>query len=176
MDAAGEARLFLALWPDPGVREALRAWRDEWQWPRGATPVKTERLHMTLHFLGNVAACRIAALTAALRVPFSPFEIGFGQAALWPHGIAVLEPDTVPAQLLSLQASLEMALQGLGMVTDTRAFRPHVTLARRAVKAEPPAAGPPLTWAVDGYALMESSMGDNGGYRMLHHYSRNFAT
>lgn len=170
MDAACDARLFLALWPDPGVRDALRAWRDGWQWPRGATPVKTQNLHMTLHFLGNVGVARIGELTAALAVPFSRFEIGCGHAALWPHGIAVLEPESVPPQLLALQAALGAVLQRLGIGTDSRAFRPHVTLARRAMAAAPPGAGPPLCWDVRGYALMESRIGADGACHMLHHY------
>ena len=32
-------RLFLALWPEPGVRHLLAEWRDAWTWPAGAAPV-----------------------------------------------------------------------------------------------------------------------------------------
>jgi len=35
----GNTRLFVALWPGPGIRHALRERRDAWDWPRGATPV-----------------------------------------------------------------------------------------------------------------------------------------
>lgn len=170
METPGAARLFLALWPDPGVRHALCAWRDAWHWPRGATPVKTERLHLTLHFLGNVAPERIDELKQGLQVPFSPFEIALTHAQCWPHGIAVLAPDTVPPQLAALQLELQSALHTLGLATDARAFRPHVTLARRAGQAAPPVAGPPVHWKVRGYALMESRMGADGGYHILQHY------
>lgn len=167
MSGDAQSRLFIALWPDPQVRHVLRAWRDAWDWPRGATPVKNERLHMTLHFLGSVSTARIPELREALAVPFEPFEIEFGQPKLWPHGIAVLEPHAAPGQLVQLHTELGSALRQLGMPVEERAFKPHVTMARRAVKALPPEGGPALTWAVDGYALMESTA---GGYSVLQQY------
>jgi 2'-5' RNA ligase len=167
MNGDVQSRLFIALWPDPQVRHVLRTWRDTWDWPRGSTPVKNERLHMTLHFLGSVSSARIPELREALPVPFQPFELEFGQAKLWPHGIAVLEPNAVPGQLVQLHADLGGALRRLDMPVEERAFKPHVTMARRAVKATVPEGGPPLTWAVDSYALMESTA---GGYTVLQQY------
>lgn len=167
MSGDAQSRLFIALWPDPQVRQVLRTWRDAWDWPRGATPVKNERLHMTLHFLGSVSSARISELREALAVPFASFELEFGQPKLWPHGIAVLEPHTAPGQLVQLHADLGAALQRLDMPVEERAFKPHVTMARRAVKATVPERGPALTWPVEGYALMESTA---GGYTVLEHF------
>ena len=167
MNGDARSRLFIALWPDPQVRHVLRTWRDAWEWPRGSTPVKNERLHMTLHFLGSVSSARIPELREALAVPFEPFELEFGQAKLWPHGIAVLEPNAAPGQLVQLHADLGGALQRLDMPVEERAFKPHVTMARRAVKALAPEGGPALKWMVDGYALMESTA---GGYTVLEHF------
>jgi 2'-5' RNA ligase len=82
-----------------GERDALGQWRDGWTWPHNATPVHDQRLHLTLHFLGEVASERLPELIDALRVPFSPFQLDFGRAALWPHGVAVLEPQAAPAPL-----------------------------------------------------------------------------
>ena len=167
MNSDAQSRLFIALWPDPQVRHVLRTWRDAWDWPRGSSPVKNERLHMTLHFLGSVSSVRIPELREALAVPFEPFELEFGQAKLWPHGIAVLEPNAAPGRLVQLHADLGGALRRLDMPVEERAFKPHVTMARRAVKAVVPEGGPPLTWAVDSYALMESTA---GGYTVLQQY------
>ena len=168
MSGDAQSRLFIALWPNPQVRHVLRTWRDAWDWPRGSTAVKNERLHMTLHFLGSVSSVRIPALREALAVPFEPFELEFGQAKLWPHGIAVLEPLAAPGQLVQLHADLGSALQRLDMPVEERPFKPHVTMARRAVKATVPEGGPALKWAVEGYALMESTA---GGYTVLQQYS-----
>jgi 2'-5' RNA ligase len=161
-------RLFLALWPDPAVRGALCGWRDAWTWPRGAAPVATGKLHLTLHFLGDQPSERVPGLLAGLAVPFSPFRFDLGMPKVWPHGIAVLEPFAEPDELLQLHADLASALRALGLVPEARKFRPHVTMARRAGKALPPTDWPPLAWDIAGYTLVESL---GGTYTVLKHYA-----
>jgi 2'-5' RNA ligase len=164
-------RLFLALWPDKAVRAALAAWRDAWAWPRGASPVRNDKLHVTLHFLGNQPSELVPALVDGLEVPFSPFQLELGVAKLWPHGIAVLEPHAEPDELLALYADLSAALVSLGLQPESRKFRPHVTLARRAVNATVPLSGPPIQWNIESYALVESRPGNGGGYTVLKYYA-----
>lgn len=165
------ARLFIALWPGDAVRHDLAAWRDGWRWPRSATPVRTERLHMTLHFIGDVESERVAELADALQLPFDGFALKFGRAALWPHGVAVLEPDAVPAPLVELHAGLAAVLKQLALPVDTRPFRPHVTLARRAAGASPALRGPAIAWEIDRYALMASTLGPGGGYSTVRQFT-----
>jgi len=165
------ARLFLALWPGPAAREGLLGWRDAWRWPPSASPVRDDKLHITLHFIGNVHRDRLSEVTDGLAVPFAAFEMSFGRATLWPHGLAVLHPHAAPVRLLQLHASLRVALQQLDLPTEDRAFRPHVTLARRADGATPPADGPALRWRVRGYELMESRPGVAGGYSVVQRYA-----
>lgn len=161
------ARLFLCLWPDDAVRADLAAWRDNWHWPRGATPVASARLHLTLHFIGDVARERIVSLCGALAVPFTPFDLRLGTPASWPHGIAVLEPLSPPPALAALQRELGARLSAEGMPVEARAYRPHVTLARRAAGAIAATKGPLLQWRVDHYALMESTPGPTGAYTVI---------
>jgi len=161
------SRLFLALWPDPGVRHALRTWRDAWAWPRGATPVHTDKLHLTLHFLGGVPSERLPELLDGFNVPFEQFRLDLGKPVLWPHGIAVLEPLTGPPALLALHARLGEALAGLGLQPEARSYRPHVTMARRAHGAAIPLDGPTIAWQADRYALVESR---DGAYTVLREY------
>ena len=163
-------RLFLALWPDPAVRHQLKEWRDAWAWPRGASPVATDKLHVTLHFLGNQPSDSLPALLDGLAVPFTPFRLQLGVAELWHNGIAVLSPPAPPAELLALHAALSAALPGLGLEPEARAYRPHVTMARRARGAEVPQSGPEIDWQIDHYALVESKTGDGGGYTVLREY------
>jgi 2'-5' RNA ligase len=167
---SSSTRLFLALWPDPEVRHQLRAWRELWNWPRGASPVHTDKLHMTLHFLGNQPSESLPALLDGLSVPMSPFRLQLGVAELWHNGIAVLSPSSVPQELLDLHAALSGALPGVGLQPEARAYRPHVTMARRARGAEIPANGPLIDWAVDHYTLVESKTGDGSGYTVLREY------
>ncbi len=163
-------RLFLALWPDPAVREQLRAWRELWTWPRGATPVHTDKLHLTLHFLGNQPSESVPALLDGLAVPMSPFRLRLDVAELWHNGIAVLAPSVAPPGLLALHADLSAALPAVGLAPDARAYRPHVTMARRARGVEIPQGGPAIEWVVDHYALVESKTGDGSGYTVLREY------
>ena len=163
-------RLFLALWPDPAIRHQLKAWRDLWQWPRSASPVHTDKLHMTLHFLGEQPSARVAKLQRGFAVPFTPFTLSIGMPKLWSHGVAVLEPHEEPPELLALHAHLSSALVALGLQPEARTYRPHVTLARRANAALVPPEAEPLIWKVDGYALVESKPGNGGGYTVLQQY------
>jgi 2'-5' RNA ligase len=164
------ARLFIALWPDPAVRTLLSRWRDAYAWPKSAAPVRTAQLHVTLHFLGNIPRVRVPELVQGLAVPFAPFELEFGHTELWHGGIAVLAPDVVPEPLLALHGALGEALERLGLPLEQRAYRPHVTLARRAGPVMPPIEGPPICWQFDGYALMESKVGDGAEYGVVRSY------
>jgi RNA 2',3'-cyclic 3'-phosphodiesterase len=168
------ARLFLALWPDDALRRALLAWRDAWHWPASTVLVPPEHFHLTLHFLGNVPISRLPELTElapGLDVPCEPFALSLGHAGLWPHGIAVLQPDTLPPPLAQLHDALQLALTRLALPTENRAYRPHITLARHAQAAVPPAHGPVLRWPVHGYALVRSWPGKTGGYSVVWRYA-----
>lgn len=170
MPRSDTARLFIALWPDPQVRGMLREWRDGWAWPQSASPVRTEQLHVTLHFLGNVPQLRVPELAQGLDVRFAPFELDFGHPELWHGGIAVLAPEAVPEPLLALHGALGEALERLGLTPEARPYRPHVTLARRAGAAPPPIPGPPFRWPIGGYALMQSKVGDGAEYGVVQSY------
>jgi RNA 2',3'-cyclic 3'-phosphodiesterase len=165
-----QSRLFLALWPDEDTRDAIAAWQSGWQWPDGAKLVGRERLHLTLHFIGNVPVARLAELRRGLRVPFEPMELAFGAGELWPGGIAVLRPTQTPAPLLDLHARLALALQQLALPVEDRVFRAHVTLARKAARAAPPPDAS-LRWAADaGYVLVQS-LANGGRYDVLERFS-----
>ena len=171
--ATDTARMFIALWPDAGVREQLREWRDGCAWPKSAAPVRTGQLHVTLHFLGNIPRVRVPELVQGLGVRFQPFELGFGHPEVWHGGIAVLAPDVVPEPLLALHGALGEALERLGLPLEARPYRPHVTLARRAGPEPGQIQGSPIHWQVDGYALMESKVGDGTAYSAVQTYPAN---
>lgn len=169
-----KARLFLALWPDAAVRAQLAQWRDSVAWPRCATPVRCEQLHLTLHFIGDVDEQRIEALAAQLDVAGTAFTLAFGSAVLWPQGIAVLEPVSTPHALSALHGALGERLLTLGLPVASRSYQPHVTLARRAGgagAAAAAAAGPAITWAASSYALVRSHSGHGGGYEMVRQFA-----
>ena len=169
MKAGGTSRLFLALWPDDGTRDTLARCRDAWAWNAHAVPERTERLHLTLHFLGAVPQRRLPELIDGLRVSFRAFTLHLDRAQRWPNGIAVLTPQAVPQALLALHAALRVGLERLGLATETRRWRPHLTLARHSGESAVPAHTSMVHWQVRGYALVESQA-VTGDYLVLRHY------
>ena len=165
--AATTARLFVALWPDATVRAALAAWRDACIWPARAAVVATPKLHMTLHFIGDVAADRLPAIVQGLRVPLQRFELVLDQCVAWPGGLVVLQPGQTPAALLALHAACADALRALELPLERRPFRAHVTLARGASGAGLAALSAAPRWRVDGYCLVRSHRASGGDYEVL---------
>lgn len=164
-------RLFLALWPGDDLQGAIASWQRQWAWKAHAAPIKTERLHLTLHFIGDMAAERLPRLTRRLRVPWVPFELTLGHGEVWPNGVAALRPDEAPAPLLQLHEALRRELVALDVPVEERAYKPHVTLARRAYGSKPPQQRLALRWPVDsGYVLVRSLPGA-GGYEILERFS-----
>jgi len=173
--APAAARLFLALWPDEGERAALAAWCARTQWPPTCSPVRSERLHLTLHFIGALERSRLSELSEALEVAFSPFRVGFSGAELWPRGLLVLPARELPIELARLHSLLADALRRLGLPVEKQRFRPHVTLARHApaaIAAKQPA---PADWLINDYVLVESLLGGAGGYQIVRRYAARLA-
>lgn len=165
------ARLFIALWPDEGVRLQLADWQRAVSWPRGSRLAAPAGLHMTVHFIGAVPRSRLPELSRGLAVPPVPaFELSLDEFAVWHHGIAVLQPSTpMPEPLSELHARLADALRSLELPVEPRPFRPHVTFARHGQGAVLAGTPPlPVRWACDGgYVLAESA----GAYHVLQRFA-----
>jgi 2'-5' RNA ligase len=162
------ARLFLALWPTPSISEALHQHDALWRWPDGARRVPSEHWHITLHFIGAVPVPRIPELQQGLAIQFGPFDLMLDRTALWPGGLAVIGSSSVPEAMSRLHAELAGALRSLALPVETRAFRPHVTLARKAQGALRPPAFTSLRWRADAGYWLVRSLPEGGGYQRLH--------
>jgi RNA 2',3'-cyclic 3'-phosphodiesterase len=164
-------RLFIALWPPAEVRDAIAAWQAAWAWPNQAALVRPENFHITLHFLGSVQQKRVADLKYVLhRISTRDFSLHFGHYDVWQHGITVLRTDSSPTGLRALHARIGLALAEIGMPVEERAFRPHVTLARRATGATPPPEPADVHWdAKDGFVLVQT-LGGAAGYEILERF------
>jgi 2'-5' RNA ligase len=102
-------------------------------------------IHLTLKFLGNIPAKRVAEITEAMEKAaqgISPFHLeisGLGafpslkQARVFWVGIGG-ETD----KLSTLQQNIDSALAALGFAKEERPFVPHLTLARIREGASPP--------------------------------------
>jgi RNA 2',3'-cyclic 3'-phosphodiesterase len=161
-------RLFIALWPDATVRAALQTEQERWQWPAGAALTPPANLHLTLHFIGAVPTPQVAELAHGLVAPITPLVLQLDHTEVWPNRCAILGAHHAPPALLALHAALADALVRLQLPVDTRAFAPHVTLARKAAGGHPPARTQVLSWPIEGYALVQSA---EGRYTPVAHYA-----
>lgn len=166
-------RLFVAIRPPRAIRDLLL---DAMGGVPGARWQDDEQLHLTLRFIGEVDRNRAEDVAAALaRVRVAPFDLriqGVGRferrgrtEAIW---AAVSPHDEVAA----LARKTNEAVTRAGLPTETRAYHPHVTIARMGRAGGGPvepfltaAAGlssPP--WAVDSFSLFESRLGSEGAH------------
>jgi len=163
--AAATHRLFFALWPDAPARAALvRLAHEIAHHGHGKAP-REDNLHITLAFLGPIAAERVGALERigrAAATGITPFELSLERVGGTGFGIAWLSPDGVPPSLAALHAALAAGLAREGFPTERRMFRPHLTLARHCARAAHRGAVQPVHWAVERLSLVESTLAAGG--------------
>lgn len=125
-------RLFIAIdLPREIAWELARLVADP---PPGVRPVRPAQLHLTLHFLGDVADEPREALPDALAgVARDSFTVAIrGTGVFPPRGRpSVLWAGLVESPALAdLHAAVGAAVQACGLAVERRPYVPHVTLAR----------------------------------------------
>jgi len=157
-------RLFFAVMPDAPSRARLVALADETARATGGRASIADTLHLTVVFVGSVDDAAVPSIRDAgdalrwRRFALSLDTLGsFARA-----GIAWAAPRSVPAPLEQLNGDLVAALTARGVATETRPYRPHVTLARRCVATVDASLDPPIDWTVDGVVLMSSRLLSEG--------------
>ena len=161
-------RVFFALWPDAPVRDQLAALaRAASERAHGRAP-PPENLHMTLVFVGDVPGSSVATLSAigrAVAATAAPFALMLDRiGAFHRQGIAWAGASSPPAALDQLAAELGDGLAAQGFILERRAFRAHVTLARRCrIRAGDPMrdgepVSAPVVWNVSRLTLVASEL------------------
>ena len=136
---------------------------------------KVENLHITVQFLGPVPEPRLQTLAGALAedlAPRSPFSVKLRGLGAFPDGrhataiwVGVVDED---GRLDAVAASVRRLTARMGLVSERRPFRPHVTVGRckRGVDAraalEPWRARSLGTASVTEIRLYESQLGQEG--------------
>jgi 2'-5' RNA ligase len=156
-------RLFFAAMPDPGVCERIAAASHSLSLEPGARRVPHESFHMTLAFVGDVAA---AELPVMLKIGAAQkglaFSVTFDEYEYWPKsGVVVAAARLVPAELHSLWRQLHHELAGHGWPLESERLRPHVTLARKVTQPTVLQAMSAFDWRVRDFCLMRSKTGGN---------------
>jgi RNA 2',3'-cyclic 3'-phosphodiesterase len=142
----------------------------------GARLVPAKNFHFTLAFLGSVPLSRFEALNEiAARVAraFASRDLAIAVTLdiveHWrkSHILCATASETPPAAV-ELAEALKRALIAENYAPDLKAFRPHVTLARRFSASIRKSAMAPLIWSFRELALVESTPGPQGSvYRVV---------
>lgn len=162
-------RLFFALWPGDEVRARLVGWARTLHVACGGRQTRTENLHLTLVFLGNVDGGRVAEVArAAGEVAPRADVLLLDQPGYWKRNrIAWAGASVVPLELEDTVRELRSALARARVDFDPKPFATHVTLLREAREPMAMPALEPIAWALDGFALVRSSDGRGGSYEVL---------
>ena len=165
-------RLFFAVMPDPMTAERVAELADGLREEHGLLghPLAPERLHVTLHHLGDYAGLPPSLLPkvrqAAARVRMPEFEVCFDQVGSFACGAKnpfVLRSEYGAELLNGLHEELARCLHGVGGKLDPR-FTPHMTLLydRRRLPIQPVQ---PFRWFVREFILVRSFLGQ-GRYQI----------
>lgn len=163
-------RLFFGLEIPAHIKARLLKVRAE---VPGARWQSAEQMHITLLFLGDVEEERLPAVCEAARhIPLAPFELSvtglgcFGQSCAPRNLWAGVQPV---APVASLHGVIKGQMASLGFTTESRAFRPHITLSR--FRRQPGSVESFLaeyegavfgSFQVDGFVLFESEPDADG--------------
>jgi len=171
-------RLFVAIRPPAPVRAALLG---VMHGVRGAHWQDNDQLHLTVRFIGDVDRHQTNDVAAALgTVRQAAFAIALdgigrferrGKGALW----AGVTPHD---DLRALHKKVDQACLRVGIAPDTRAYHPHITLARFGrgsgpidAFAEESGGLSSAPFTVDGFRLYESHLKSDGAlYSVVEHY------
>ena len=159
-------RLFFAVMPDAASAARIAELADGLRGDHGleGRPLARERLHVTLHHLGDYAGLPPGLLAkaqqAAARVRLPAFEVCFDQVGSFSGSRQhpfVLRSEHGAELLHGLHRELVRCLQGVGGKPEPT-FTPHLTLLydKRRLPLQPVQ---PLRWLVREFVLVRSYLG-----------------
>ena len=162
-------RLFLAIKPDVDTAERIARLIQQLRPVVGfkGKALRTERLHVTLHHLGDFVHLppddvvgRVRAAAAGLALP--AFDATFNQVVSFhgrrDHRPFVMLGDEGVGGLMAFQAALGEALQHAAVPVPRGHFKPHITLLYDRGGFAPKAVEP-ITWTVREFVLIHSWLG-----------------
>lgn len=159
-------RVFFALWPSRQIQQQLHSLAIQLRPQCQGRVMRTETLHMTLQFIGNIPRSQLPEiLSAADKVSAQPFGMQLAKTAYWRHNrIAYATLASQEPLLDDLVTRLKTALCSEGVSYADQKFSPHVTLLRNAEQKPPLQDFPPIAWQVDAFVLVESVLNDQGAH------------
>jgi 2'-5' RNA ligase len=165
-------RLFLACWPDQSLQETMFNLARRLQKKHGGRKTPQQNIHLTLLFLGQVQEQQEQDLRHRMRaLDAKAFELEFDRTGCFARcKIKWIGTSMQPAALSHLYRGLQQICHECGLLTDDKAFRPHITLLRNS-RGEIGHEVKPLCWTVDSYYLIQSvQTGAGVEYRIVEEF------
>jgi len=169
------SRVFFALWPDNKTRSRLDAVAQQFKNEK-LRLVKKSNLHITLEFLGEVSEYNQQLIVdQANLIQAEPFDIELSHLGWWRKpGILWIGVQHTPEPLINLVESIRQIVTKQGLETDERAYKPHVTIARKVKQIQLPKQSIDIRWQVSSFALMESKSTEMGvAYQIIRQWAFN---
>ena len=133
-------RLFVAIFPPDAVIASLRqlhAGMEKQFAPRSIRWTRRDQIHLTLNFLGAIAAERVPAIESVLRAGCAghrPHQVRVAGLGCFPNPsrprILWAGLDGELQFLQNLKSAIDTALATCGCVPEDRSFQPHLTIGR----------------------------------------------
>jgi RNA 2',3'-cyclic 3'-phosphodiesterase len=158
-------RVFFAIKPDETALKQLSHLAKQLTLTSGGQITKKANIHLTLAFLGEVAIDRLTTLRSVAKgVTATTFDFTFDEIRYWKHNqIIYAGTSTCTPKLLTLVNNLRNTLSTNSFVFDSRAYKPHITLARKVKSGRMlPDLVTPISWRVAEWFLMQSKQTDRG--------------
>lgn len=157
-------RVFFAIFPDKSVQAQLAHQAKQLEFSFSGSAIKMQHIHLTLLFLGNIAIHRLEVLQQAMKnVSAEKFEFKLEEICYWKHNqIVYSQAKQFPVALFTLVDTLKSAVSEAGFLIDTRAYKPHVTLIRKATHGAKINLDTPVVWHVNEWFLIQSKQTERG--------------
>lgn len=155
-------RLFFALWPIDKTREQIagqyrRLHQSQYK------PVKTDNLHITLIFLGQVDNdTETKIIQGANQISAPAFQLSFDQLSLWRRpGILCLTSQQQNQGVSTLVERLKNLSESCGIASESRPYKAHITLAKKAFY-KPDIKIKSIIWQATTFCLVQSTNTSTG--------------
>lgn len=160
-------RLMFLLYPDAATAERIAGEARRLREALGlrGQPLQTDRFHVTLHHLGDYVGLPADLVrkgeAAGGGLSAAPFSVAFDSAVSFAsrpgNNPFTLQGGEGVQPLVRFQQRLGLEMAKAGLKPD-KAFVPHITLLYDG-QVVPAQAITPIDWTVDGFALVQSKLG-----------------
>jgi len=162
LTSGNSVRVFFAIWPEGAIRNQLYSLSERLEAACSGRKMRTENIHLTLVFLGEIRASQLDMLrSAANTVREQSFDFIVDRAGYWKHSrLVYATAGEVPQRLIRLVDLLKAHMSANGHSFENRTFKPHITLVRKVRLNFLPNSllylDKPIIWPVNDWVLVKS--------------------